>query len=79
MLATWVKTLYTQTELHLAWIFNTIFSAKALAMTEVTFMPLAPKNKSLQPGQDCWNKAGKKQDMIAQWRRGGRVVKALDC
>ena len=28
-------------------------------------MPLAPKNKSLQPGQDCWDKAGKKQDMIA--------------
>ena len=24
-----------------------------------------PKNKSLQPGQDCWDKAGKKQDMIA--------------
>ena len=77
MLATWVKTLYTETELHLAWIFN--FSVKALAMTEVTFMPLAPKNNSLQPEQDCWDKAGKKQDMIALWRRGGRVVKALDC
>ena len=60
MLATWVKTLYTQTELRLAWIFNTIFSVKALAMTEVTFMPLASKNNSLQPGQDCWDKAGKK-------------------
>ena len=28
-------------------------------------MPLAPKNKSLQPGQDCWDKAGKKQVIIA--------------
>ena len=42
-------------------------------MTEVTFMPLAPKNNSLQPGQDCWDKAGKKYDMIAvktRWPSG---------